>query len=363
MMERGCCNRWRTSSRPEGVGAVLSRVAESLFWMGRYMERADGTARILDVHLQLMLEDPAADEAAACRSLLAIMGARHPSGGLSAREVANRLAVDPLEPSSIAYSLRAARENGRRAREIISTELWECLNTLNQNMPAEVAEDRHHALFAWVRERSAMAAGIGYTTMIRDEPYQFFMLGQGLERADMTARLLATRALTETAGASWTTILRSCGGYEACLRSRRGLPTKEDAAEFLLLDVFFPRSIQFAFNRALAALAELEPAGAGAAAGPRPGGDAAPAGGPHGAPGPGAGTQSQRATRGLRHGDAPWILGQAISRLRYQPIEEILANLPDQMERVQQATSAASEAVRQRFFPVLAAPAWVGEEA
>jgi uncharacterized alpha-E superfamily protein len=340
---------------------VLSRVAESLFWMGRYMERADGTARILDVHLQLMLEAPAADEGAACQSLLAIMGVSHPDRGLRAADVANLLAVDPLEPSSIAYSLRAARENGRRAREIISTELWECLNTLNQNMPSEVPEDRHHALFAWVRERSAMAAGIGYTTMIRDEPYQFFMLGQGLERADMTARLLATRELTDTAGASWTTILRSCGGYEACLRSRRGLPTKEDAAEFLLLDTFFPRSIQFAFNRALTALGELEPNGAGA----RPGGEAGPGatGGPGGPGGPGRRRQSQRLTRGVRHGDPAWILGQAISQLRYQPIDEILADLPDQMDRVQQATSAASEAVRQRYFPVLAAPAWVGEEA
>ncbi|MDR3107153.1 MAG: alpha-E domain-containing protein, partial [Bifidobacteriaceae bacterium] len=129
---------------------MLSRVAESLFWMGRYMERADGTARILDVHLQLMLEDPAADEAAACQALLAIMGVADADGHLSAADVADRLAVNQLEPASIAYSLRAARENGRRAREIISTELWECLNTLSQKVPAAIAADRHHAFFAWV---------------------------------------------------------------------------------------------------------------------------------------------------------------------------------------------------------------------
>jgi uncharacterized alpha-E superfamily protein len=300
--------------------------------MGRYMERADGTARILDVHLQVMLEDPAADEAAACQSLLAIMGVTDPAAGLTAQDVADRLAINPREPASIAYSLRAARENARRAREIISTELWECLNTLSQNVPTAIAADRHHAFFAWVRERSAMAAGIGYTTMIRDEPYQFFMLGQGLERADMTARLLATRELTDTAGASWTTILRSCGAYEACLRSRRGLPTTQDAAEFLLLDTLFPRSIQFAFNRALGAVAEL--------------------GSPRGQPG-GSG----------RQGQAEWILGQAISGLRYRPVSEILANLPEQMDRIQQATSAASDAIKERYFPSLALPTWTGEEA
>jgi uncharacterized alpha-E superfamily protein len=308
---------------------MLSRVAESLFWMGRYMERADGTARILDVHLQVMLEDPSVDEGAACRSLLSIMGVEETDGSLKASDVADLLAVGASHPASIAHSLRAARENGRRAREIISTELWECLNTMSLGVPQSIPADRHHAFFAWVRERTAMAAGISYTTMIRDEPYQFFILGQGLERADMTARLLATRELTDTSGASWTTILRSCGAYESCLRSRRGVPTKEDAAEFLLLDTLFPRSIQFSFNRALAAVRELEPVS------PRTG----------------------------LSGGAEWILGQAISQLRYRPIAEILEDLPTYMDQIQLATSAASNAIKERHFPSLAVPTWVGEGA
>jgi len=215
----------------------------------------------------------------------------------------------------------------RRAREIISTELWESLNTMSQNVPRHIPADQHHAFFAWVRERSAMAAGISYTTMIRDEPYQFFMLGQGLERADMTARLLATRELTATSGPSWTTILRSCGAYEACLRSRRGLPSTEDAAEFLLLDTLFPRSIHFSVNRALTAVRELDPA--------------------HGRTGVAGG--------------AEWILGQAASALRYRPIGEILAHLPEYMDEIQLAISEASDAIKQHYFPALAAPTWVGE--
>jgi uncharacterized alpha-E superfamily protein len=95
---------------------MLSRIAESLFWIGRYIERADGTARILDVHLQLLLEDPWIDEDSACRSLLSVMGSVAPEAGdLTRADVLQQLAVDRTQPASIAYSLSAARENARRA--------------------------------------------------------------------------------------------------------------------------------------------------------------------------------------------------------------------------------------------------------
>ena len=107
---------------------MLSRIAESLFWIGRYVERADGTARILDVHLQLLLEDPWVEEDLACRSLLSVMGVEVPADTVMTRaDVLGRLAVDRNQPASIAYSLGAARENARRAREVVSTELWEAL--------------------------------------------------------------------------------------------------------------------------------------------------------------------------------------------------------------------------------------------
>ena len=112
---------------------MLSRIAESLFWIGRYIERSDGTARILDVHLQLLLEDPWIDEDTACRSLLCVMGieADRRRRRVAPRATCSRiLAVDRMQPGVASrYSLDAARENARRAREIVSTELWEALNT------------------------------------------------------------------------------------------------------------------------------------------------------------------------------------------------------------------------------------------
>jgi len=138
---------------------MLSRIAESLFWIGRYIERSDGTARILDVHLQLLLEDPWIEEDLACRSLLSVMGSDVPEDRvLNRQSVLEILAVDRAEPASIAYSLAAARENARRAREIVSSELWECLNTTRARMPRKIAPDKVHEFFGWVRERSPSAS-------------------------------------------------------------------------------------------------------------------------------------------------------------------------------------------------------------
>ena len=307
---------------------MLSRIAESLFWIGRYVERADGTARILDVHLQLLLEDPWIEEDLACRSLLSVMGSPEPEDSqLTRQDILTILAVDRNEPASIAFSLGAARENARRAREIVSTELWECLNTTRARMPRKVSSDKVHEFFGWVRERSALAVGIIESATSRDEAWQFFTLGRSIERADMTARLLATRSLTEASGPSWTTILRSCGAYEAYLRTYRGVPSARNAAEFLLLDRLFPRSILFSVRRAENCLKEIEPRSDRV----------------------GVSDQAQR------------LLGQIRSELEYRPIAEILEDLTMHMDNVQSATSAASEAIRQRYFPTQVAPSWVGE--
>jgi uncharacterized alpha-E superfamily protein len=307
---------------------MLSRIAASLFWIGRYVERSDGTARILDVHLQLLLEDPWIDEDTACRSLLAVMGSAVSGDEPIARQdVLRILAVDRAQPASIVYSLSAARENARRAREIVSTELWECLNTTAARMPRRIASDKVHEFFSWVRERAALAVGIMESSASRDEAWQFFTLGRSIERADMTARLLATRSLTEVSGPSWTTILRSCGAYESYLRTYRGVSSAQNAAEFLLLDRLFPRSILYSVARAEQCMRDIEPRNERVGV-------------------------TDRAQR---------LLGQIRSELEFRPVAEILDDLHVRMSSVQDATSAASEAIRQRYFPENVAPNWIGD--
>ncbi|THG32511.1 alpha-E domain-containing protein [Glaciibacter flavus] len=307
---------------------MLSRIAESLFWIGRYIERADGTARILDVHLQLLLEDPWIDEDTACRSLVSVMGGEVDDDvTLSRSSVLTMLAVDRDNPASIASSINAARENARRAREIISTELWECLNTTYTRTPRRIAGDKSHEFFRWVHERTALAIGVTESSTSRDDPWLFFALGRAIERTDMTARLLATRSLTEASGPSWTTILRSCGAFEAYLRTYRGAPSARNAAEFLLLDRLFPRSVMFAVSAGEQYLRALDP------------------------------SNDRVGTRDA----ASRMLGQVRAELDYRPIAETIADLPDQMEELQVQISGVSEAIRQRYFPTSAVPIWIGE--
>ncbi len=255
------------------------------------------------------------------------MGSAAVPGPIAREDVLRILAVDRGTPASIGYSLTSARENARRAREIVSSELWECLNTTAARVPRRVAGDKVHDFFTWVRERTALAVGIMDSGASRDEAFHFFTLGRSLERADMTARLLATRSLTEASGPSWTTILRSCGAYEAYLRTYRGVPSTRNAAEFLLHDRLFPRSILYAVTRAVDSLRDIEPRHERAGV-------------------------SDRAVR---------LLGQVQSELEFRPVADVLDDLPAYMSTIQDATSAATSAITQRYFPENSAPSWTGE--
>ena len=306
---------------------MLSRIAESLFWIGRYVERADDTARILDTHLQMLLEDPYLPEVEACRALLAVMGAEgEPDETPDRRVVLDRLAFDQENFSSIVGSLGAARENARRAREVVSVEMWECLNTTWIGVEQARRRSTVHQFFGWVRERGALVAGIADATMSRDDAWRFLVLGRSIERADMTARLVATSTISGTVP-SWTTLLRSCGAHESYVRTYRGMASDERAAEFLLLDRLFPRSVLHALTQAEECLEELSPA-------------------------------TERvgvSDRGRRK------LGRARTSLEYRRLEEVLENLPEEMEAVQRACSDASEAIASRYFPRLVTTAWLEE--
>lgn len=304
---------------------MLSRIAESLFWIGRYIERADATSRIVDSHLQHLLEDPWVDEDSACRSLLAVMGVHAGEEPVDRDHVLSALAYEPASAGSCAGALTAARENARRARDSLSSELWEALNSTWNALPQQVAATPHQ-YFAWVRERAAVVGGISDAATRRDETFQFFLLGRSLERADMTARMIATRAFAGPAGPGWTTVLRSCGAYEVFLRTYRGRDSDSLAAEFLLLDKLFPRSVLHSLEMAERCLARLE------------------------------GSQDHHRTEA----DARRALGRVRSNLEFQPLLSLLHDLPQQMLHVQRGCSEASDAIRVKYFPSATDEEWIG---
>jgi uncharacterized alpha-E superfamily protein len=311
---------------------MLSRIAESLFWIGRYVERADDTARILDAFLARMLEDPWVDEDAACRSLLAILGTAPPhSGRLNAGDVLEQMGFSNDNPSSIAGALSAARENARGARETISSEMWECLNVTWHSLASRrlAAERLGPALFlGFVRERAAVLTGLAESTMSRDDGFRFLVLGRNLERVDMTARLLTIQALTPSpAGVQWRTVLRACGADESFLRTHGGEVLPQRVAEFLLLDRLFPRSTLHALTEAEECLEALAPS-------------------------------TERA--GMAD-EARRPVGQARTRLEYSDVATLLDDLPGHLRALQRACAAASAAVTARYFDQTTPVTWAHE--
>ncbi|WP_246187157.1 alpha-E domain-containing protein [Microlunatus speluncae] len=308
---------------------LLRRIAESVFWIGRNLERADATARILDVHLQLVLEDPWVEEDTACRSLLSIMGIQAPDDPVSSTMVLDRLAYSS-EPTAIRGSLMTARENARGAREILSSEFWSAINSTWLAMPeARRMAERlgPHVYFTWIREQTSTLAGVVDLTISRDTAWRFLTLGRSLERADMTARLLLTRALPGAPGRgrpSWSALLRSCGAYEAFLRTYRGDLDEAAAVEFLLLDRLFPRSVFFALSAAEGCLNELTPGRAR------------------------AGVPDLARRR----------LGRARTQLEFRSPEDLLGDLPTVLVDLERTCSEVSEAVTLTFFEASHAKAW-----
>ena len=306
---------------------MLSRIAESMFWIGRYVERAEDTARILDVQTQLLLEDSTGDEETTCRNLLSVMGVQASDvDAVDLSSVLWTLAYDPTAPASIAAALGAARESARRARETLSVTMWEALNTTHRHVATgRFSQMGHGASFRWVRDRAAMINGAADASMTRDEGWQFLVLGRTIERADMTSRLVATAALAGGVGSAWSSTLRACGGHEAFLRTYKGLETERGAAEFLLLDRLFPRSVVFALSRAEQCLDNLE--------------------------------SGQRA--GFQN-EAHRLIGRTRAELEYRPLADVIVDLPAEMERLQLTCARATEAITHRYFAGSEGTHWMG---
>lgn len=300
---------------------MLSRIAEAVFWIGRYVERADQTARILDVSLQSITEDATHDVGRACEDVYSIFGAPVADAeDLSVQRVLDRLVTDRQNPSSIAGALQTARENARGAREVLSTEVWESLNTTTLGMPRGVRPSRMHGAFQYAKDRCAVVNGLIDASMTRDEAWLFLRIGQLLERVDMVARILQSHDLEDAVDADVVMLLRSCSAHEAYIRSYRGRVRASRAIEFLLLDSIFPRSAAHCLielDEALDTLAKL-----------------------HGSSFDRMGTEDP----------ARRIVGRAAASLRYRSLDDIVADLDTEMEQLQRVTVAVSRALKSTYF-------------
>ena len=240
---------------------MLARNAESLYWIGRYVERADDTARILDVTVHQLLEDSSVDPDLASRTLLRVLGIEPPAAPLDMWSLTDLVAFGRGDgQNSIVESISAARENARGAREVTSTEMWECLNTTYNALSERERAARRlgpHEFLSFVEGRAAMFAGLADSTLSRDDGYRFMMLGRAIERVDMTVRLLLARVGDSASSPAWVTVLRSAGAHDTYLRTYRGVLDAGRVVEFMLLDRLFPRSVFYSLRLSERHLDEL----------------------------------------------------------------------------------------------------------
>jgi len=253
---------------------MLSRTADHLFWMARYTERAENTARMLDVAVQTsMLPQSVEDAELDWRAMLGIselqsaFDAKH--AVLDPKTVLEFMVSDPDNPSSIAACLTGARENARAVRGTLTTEVWETQNATWLEMQKRLAqgalENDPSEFFEWVKYRSHLSRGVTVGTMLTDEAMHFIRLGTFLERADNTARILDVKyhaakengigeSLSQRDFYYWAALLRSVSGFEIYRKVYRDVITPERVAELLMLRGDMPRSLLACMDQVVANL-------------------------------------------------------------------------------------------------------------
>jgi uncharacterized alpha-E superfamily protein len=320
---------------------MLSRVAESLFWMSRYIERAENVARLLDIGLYLELDagvQPGQGDSSPVEMALNILACRdgfsssHPAPERTA--VLEFLTFDRRNPQSILSMIGRARENARGTQESIGVDAWRQVNRLYLYLLSARAKRRFlsspSTFYTAIKESCILFDGLIENTLPRDEVYHFLQLGRYLERVDIMGRILHAKCQTSLGSEAaigmesglelvhWTGLLRSCSAYGAYLRTERDRVDPVGVIRFLVLEHDFPRAVRFCVARCRESLREIA------------GGD-----------------EDEVATEAER------LLGRLESELRYIDVAEILnRGLLPFLNGIQTTCRRVGEEIRQTFFLV-----------
>ncbi|MFN0119693.1 MAG: alpha-E domain-containing protein [Blastocatellia bacterium] len=318
---------------------MLSRVADSLFWMSRYIERAEDLMRVLAVRFLTLLDAGQMESEEAWRQLLTItydekMYAKLYERG-TARDIIDFIVWNPANPNSVLWCVTMARENARGIREQISMEMWETLNRLYFNIretPHEKAFRAPVEFFNSLREATQGFRGVTSETMTHSDPYEFIELGKHIERAEKTARIVGVKYETVRNLAPGSpeealqlmAMLKSCSAFEPFRREHTSQLNAATIVEYLLLSHEFPRSVMFCLNRSLRAVNTINSIG-----------EAAP-------------SLTQMGTQGILPQRS---LGKLVSELEYLEVSEVLGeHLQQYLEQLLRRLGHIGEDVTRSYF-------------
>lgn len=258
---------------------MISRVADHCFWFGRYLERAESTARVLMVTRNLALD--ADRPAGQCWLPVVIVSGEEadftrrfgPGAADNGELVEKYMTWDAENLTCLRASVQAARENARSIREVVSLEVWEAINELHLWLASKQAQSEYkshrYGFYRRVRQSTQLCIGLLSGTMLHDTPLDFVWLGILLERVGQTARILDVHHHTLTAlpdrhqvvdTALWLALLRACSGFEPFVKMHQGAVSGRVVAAFLILEPRFPRSVRFAVHSAYKRLGRIRPA-------------------------------------------------------------------------------------------------------
>jgi uncharacterized alpha-E superfamily protein len=312
---------------------MLSRIAESMFWLARYVERAEYTARILDVNFHTLLEQSANRHRLRWDPLIAMAGEQdrfHQCYETAdARAVFEFLAFRRDNPSSIVQCIAKARENARTIRDRISREMWEDINGLylavNRFDPAEEMAIGPHRFCDAIRTGSHGFHGVTDATLPHDEGWEFLRIGWAIERSEMTARLVdaqyynlyvSTDEISTNDNHQWMAVLKSVGAFEAYHRRYHSAIEPEKVAEMLILHPQHPRSIRFSITEVQSGLRAIS--------------------------GTGSGSYANEAER---------LTGKVLERLRYDKIDEIFKEgLHPYLSELQRMCGSIGDDIARSYF-------------
>ncbi len=311
---------------------MLSRVAQSLYWMARDIERAENVARFIDVNLQLLLDLPTGG-AAQWEPLIFTTGDldlfRQRYESPTRENVVSFLTFDAANPNSILSCLAAARDNARSIREVISSDMWEHLNEFYHRVNTACAQggalESPYPFFDSVKKGSYLFDGITLATLSHGESWYFYLLGRLVERADKTSRLLDFKYFvllpsvrdvgTPFDDIQWAAVLRSASGFEM-YRKRHAEIAPNRIIDFLMLDTDFPRSIHYCVANSDQSVHAI------------------------------TGTP-----RGMFRNSAERKLGQLRGDLAYSQADEIISRgLHEYLDRLQRELNSAGDAISETFF-------------
>ena len=262
---------WKSADQGKGTVAVLNRNAEALFWVGRYMERAENHARLIDVHYHIQQERDFDREDHKWFRLIDAFGARAEYGqqfeAFTQKDVLSFMTLDRGYANSLFACVSQARGNLRSLREKLPSEMWEVLNGfylwLGEKQVDDILQEGPHLFYKMIKERTATFYGIQQSVMAREAEWYFIESGRYLERAENTVRILqsAIRAIREDQAPPYMyllAVLKSVSASQSFRRTYADGMSVEHIVEFLIGSDMFPRSIHYAFSRLEECLDKLQ---------------------------------------------------------------------------------------------------------